>query len=222
MSWWDSIDTVTSFHNFIKISAIALVLLTAIVAFLVFKTGNRKEFLERIAARENDEAMQQQIDEANTKTLKAEKDAAEAMTKVAKADSTLQAEMEKEREAEEFRRKPPEFNADLKVTKEGQYFVEVISMNNVPFKYNFLIRTKDKKQISGVPFTFAEFHPLSLGKNASTKARFDKKKVVDNYLELWFRFESLYASEFLNMPGHKGEIIKKYRIAGNGVLIPLQ
>ena len=117
------------------------------------------------------------------------------------------------REKEESTRKntPPSVEVKLGRGSSGKILLEILAENKVPFRADWLLVTKSNRVVSPIMIEKPEFFPTEEKPRFLYPVTINDEKVVDNYIELRFKFESLYSAE-LNHPDHlKGEITAKYR-----------
>lgn len=130
--------------------------------------------------------------------------------------------------AEERRRTPPKLDAYLTPVGAGRVRVTIVSENLIPFEFRYVIVTKPKNPTGNgeivAPFALgmAKIYPNQDRKVFSEDVEINNEKVQGSYLELRFVWRSLVADE-LNLPGHTGEIVRKYKVANNyAELVPAQ
>lgn len=89
--------------------------------------------------------------------------------------------------------------------------LEIDAQNKIPFKADWLVATKRNVVVSGILMAKQEIFPTEQKRRFLFKVSINDDKILDNYVELRFSFESLYSAE-LNNPAHlRGKIVKKYR-----------
>jgi hypothetical protein len=130
---------------------------------------------------------------------------------------------EQEAENERIKHTAPIITVGLtSVPEHGKVMEYVESKNLVPFEYRYVITTEENLIVAGVPLVFTKVYPKS-GPKGSQFYSIDQlqwERIKNNYLEFHFTFQSLSYEE-LRLPGHSATIIRKYRIAPDGVLHPL-
>ena len=108
-----------------------------------------------------------------------------------------------------------------KSVQPGKISLLINASNETPFKANWLIVTENKRVVSGIFFEKLKLFPSEKKKEFLYEVIINDDKVVNNYIELRFNFESIFSSE-LNNPEHlKGNIIKKYKYV-QGNIFPLE
>jgi hypothetical protein len=122
-------------------------------------------------------------------------------------------EQEKENQLKILMQTTPEVNAYLRPTNEGKYIVDISSENLVPFSAKWLIVTKNNKVISGVMMSNAKFHPTLNQNSWRYKININGNEVIDNFVELRFRFRSAFYAKMGKPDYLKGERIRKYIIS---------
>ena len=97
--------------------------------------------------------------------------------------------------------------------------LELEAQNDIPFKVNWYVLTRDNKVASGIPIERIEVVPSATQRRFLFPLQINDDAVVDDYVEIVVNFESAYSAE-LNHPDHlKGTIRKRYRYSG-GKLFP--
>ena len=98
--------------------------------------------------------------------------------------------------------------------------LELVAKNEIPFTARWLVVTEGDSVVSGIMIEDLEIHPTKEKRRFLIRVPINDEKVRGNYIELRFKFNSLYAAE-LNDPTYlKGEIVKKYRFL-DGFISPL-
>lgn len=115
---------------------------------------------------------------------------------------------------EAFKRTPPDIGVSIK-TKEpsGEFVVVIEPRNKIPFEFQWVIVTKDDQIISGIPLEWGKVYP-KVSNRFFDRAEFDTSKVVDNYIELRFKYRSLYAQE-VQGADLTGRTIKNYVLSAD-------
>jgi len=203
--WWDSVETVGKLNDGIKIAAIVLLAVTLVAAVLAFVAEKRLSGLQARAAK----ALQGRVDAAeqvvrNAEARRAEEERAQALAK--------------QRE-EQRRRTPPALDAYLAFGEQSQNLRLVIdAKNDIPFMYRVVIVTERNLIVSGIQLEDAELYPATSAKKRwSGKADIDREKVINDYVELRFTYESLYSAELGDPPELRGTINRKYKLVGERV-----
>jgi len=122
-------------------------------------------------------------------------------------------EQEKKKQLNILMQTAPEVNAHLRRTIEGKYNVDITAENLVPFIAKWLVVTKNDKVISGVMMANTEFHPTEHQNAWKYKININSDEIIDNFVELRFRFRSAFYAK-MGKPNYlKGERIRKYVIS---------
>ncbi len=110
-----------------------------------------------------------------------------------------------------FRDTPPEFDVFLARSEPSSRIVIVIDTKNmIPFEARWTVLTKNNMLVSGLLLETPEIRPTKPGERISWPVNIHDAKVVDDYLELNFSFQSVYF-EIEGRPDHlKGEITKSF------------
>ena len=118
----------------------------------------------------------------------------------------------RERAATERKNTPPLISARMGLSSSsGELRLEVNCMNDIPFDTNWTVVTRDNQLVSGFPLEKVRVVPKEDRTRFMYRVSINEEKVVDDYIELSFRYESAYSSE-LNNPAHlSGEIVEKYK-----------
>jgi hypothetical protein len=109
---------------------------------------------------------------------------------------------------------PPELDVSIKTAEpSGELLVVIEPRNKVPFEYQWLIVTKKDVVVSGIMLDWGKVYPSKLDKKyVFDKAKFSMDRVVDNFVELRFKFRSVYAAEESD-PNLSGKLIRPYLLS---------
>ncbi len=91
--------------------------------------------------------------------------------------------------------------------------------NTIPFKASWYIVTEKNLLVSPFMTSQIEIFPSEDNKRFSKEITINSEKVLNQYIELRFRYESIYSGELNDPPHLRGEIRKKYRFV-NGRILP--
>ena len=106
-----------------------------------------------------------------------------------------------------------------KSDRTGKILLVIIAGNQIPFKTSWHVVTENNMVVSGILLEKPEVFPTEEKKRFLQEVIINDDKVVNNYIELRFSFESIYYAE-LNNPEHlKGNLVKKYRYV-EGYIFP--
>jgi hypothetical protein len=91
--------------------------------------------------------------------------------------------------------------------------------NLVPFRARWTVVTEKDRIVAGIMIQDHEVHPTENRKRFTAKAGINPEQVVNEYVELRFRYVSIYAPEFGNPKELSAAINQKYRY-NNGNVYP--
>ncbi len=203
--WWDSLQTVNKFNDGIKVALIVFGALTVVASVLAYVVGKRVSALQAAAT----QVLQGRVDSAEQAVRNAE---------VRRAEEERAQTLAKQRE-EQRRRTPPALDAYLAFGEQSQQLLVVIdAKNDIPFKYRSVIVTERNLIVSGIQLEDGEIYPVTNTKKRwSEKANIHRDKVLNEYVELRFSYESLYSAELGYPEELRGTITHKYRLLGDRV-----
>ena len=124
------------------------------------------------------------------------------------------------REREEVTRKntPPSMDVKLGLSENtGKLMLEISANNEIPFRASWLVATNRDQLVSGILIEKPEIFPTEERRRFIYPVTINDDKVVDNYMELRFSFESLYSAELNHPKSLGGEIRKMYRYVGGQI-----
>jgi hypothetical protein len=137
------------------------------------------------------------------------------LDEIEKGVSNIQNELTKkkqqEEEAERIKHTAPMIQVWLTGVEKGNVMVHVKSENLIPFEYNYKIVTENNLIVSAIPTLMSKLYPTASNDLFYNVEELHSGQITNNYLELRFRFMSLSYEE-LQLPGHAGTLIRKYRI----------
>ena len=90
--------------------------------------------------------------------------------------------------------------------------------NEIPFKANWLVVTENDQLVSPLMTGQEEIFPTKDKRRFSTEITINADKVTNEYIELRFRYESVYSGEMNDPPHLRGEITEKYRFSNGQIL----
>ena len=90
--------------------------------------------------------------------------------------------------------------------------------NEIPFRANWLVVTENDQLVSPFMTGQEEIFPTKDKRRFSTEITINAEKVINEYIELRFRYESIYSGEMSDPPHLRGEIREKYRFANEQIL----
>lgn len=101
----------------------------------------------------------------------------------------------------------------------GKKLLVMDTENAIPFRANWLIVTEKNQLVSPFMTSQKEIFPTEDNKRFSAEITINSEKVLNRYIELRFRYESIYSGELNDPPHLRVEIRKKYRFV-NGQILP--
>ena len=90
--------------------------------------------------------------------------------------------------------------------------------NAIPFRASWLVVTEKDQVVSPIMTGQVDIFPTEDNKRFSTEITINSERVVNQYIELRFRYESIYSGELHDPPHLRGEIRKKYRFVDGQIL----
>ena len=137
--------------------------------------------------------------------------------------STIQSELEikkhQEEEAERIRRTAPLIDPYLQPVN-GKVYLYMKSNNLIPYEFQYFIVNSSSTILGGFPIAMQAVYPKAGDDLKYIVKDIDLKAIPDHYIELRFNFQSLSYDE-LQLPGHAGQIIRKYKIGNDGTSLEL-
>ena len=103
-------------------------------------------------------------------------------------------------------------------TTSGKKLLVMDTENAIPFRASWLVVTEKNQVVSPIMTSQAEIFPKEDNKRFSAEITINSEKVVNQYIELRFRYESIYSGELNDPPHLRGEISKKYRFVDGQIL----
>lgn len=207
--WWNSVETVGKINDWIKIVILIFGVMTVAASILGFVVSRRLSTLNA----EETKSLQRRVDTAELAFEADEQRRAEEERVTA-----LERQREKQR-----RRTPPALDAYLAFGEESQQLLVVVdAKNDIPFKCWWVVVTEKDRIVTGIQTEYVEVYPESNNKKRWTeKANIERDKIVNDYIELRFRYESLYSAELGSPQELQGKIIHKYKLVGDRA-VPLE
>jgi hypothetical protein len=150
-------------------------------------------------------------------------DTSEALAFLIERVKALEEQMttvEREREAmqknqqqhELLRRTAPEVDARLVRSVKGEYVVVIQAKNLVPFFARWLIVTKKDHVVSGIMMGEEKLHPTPNQMLWRYRMNVKTDEIEDNFVELRFRFKSVFSAEMGNPTYLKGKMVRAYNL----------
>ena len=103
-------------------------------------------------------------------------------------------------------------------TNTGKKILVMDTENAIPFRANWLVVTEKDRIVSSIMTSKIEIFPTEDNKRFSAEITINNERVVNQYIELRFRYESIYSGELNDPPHLRGEIRKKYRFVDGQIL----
>jgi hypothetical protein len=122
-------------------------------------------------------------------------------------------------EAEAVRKRtPPDLDAYLATSERtGELLVVIDVKNEIPVRAHWVIITDNNQLVSRIITQDVEIYLSQDQTRSTSSAKIDNAKVLSDFVELRFRFESVYSAELGNPPNLKGEVVRSYRFKGGRV-----
>ena len=102
--------------------------------------------------------------------------------------------------------------------RSGKKLLIMDTENEIPFKANWLIVTENDQLVSPFMTGQEEIFPTKDKRRFSAEITINAEKVINEYIELRFRYESIYSGEMNDPPHLRGEITERYRFAYGQIL----
>jgi len=131
----------------------------------------------------------------------------------------LETKQHQEEDAERIRRTAPLIDAYLQPV-DGKVYLYMKSKNLIPYEFRYFIVDSSNHVLGGFPIAMQAIYPKAGDDLKYIVKDIDLKGIPDHYIELWFAFQSLSYDE-LQLPGHAGEIIRKYKISNDATSLEL-
>jgi hypothetical protein len=141
----------------------------------------------------------------------------EIQTGVSYIKGQLAEQQHENNEAERLRRTAPEIDPYLVAAENGKVYLYMRSKNLIPFQFHYFIVKSNNDVVGGFPIGDQTVYPTQSTALHYVPKDIDLDQIADHYIELRFWFKSLSDDE-LHLPGHDGEIIRKYKITQDGKL----
>jgi hypothetical protein len=118
----------------------------------------------------------------------------------------------------ERKKTPPLIDVKMRASSSpNQLVVLWESKNLIPFECQWTVVTHDRR-VGTIPIEWIKIYPTAEDKKFHSIEDIDRQKVIDGYIEIRFRYRSIYAAE-MNIPELSGEIVQTYKIAEDGSLV---
>jgi hypothetical protein len=131
-------------------------------------------------------------------------------------NAQIMAVQQERQQAEVIRRTAPDINPFLRIRADGRLFVMIDCRNLVPFEFKSIITRPDGTLIHiEIPLEMSKVYPASGNTLFNQETSINVKEVAGGDIELRFDFKSLSSDE-LKLPGHRGRIVRKYRVSIDG------
>ena len=100
----------------------------------------------------------------------------------------------------------------------GKKLLVMDTENTIPFRASWLIVTEKDQVVSPIMIGQEEIFPTEDNKRFSAEITINSDKVVNQYIELRFQYESIYSGELNDPPHLRGTIRKEYRFVDGRIL----
>ena len=101
----------------------------------------------------------------------------------------------------------------------GKTLLQITAKNDIEFNANWLVTTRNNTVVS--PIMTSQFHVVpSATPVIKTPVTINDDRVVDEYIELRFHYQSIHSAELGNPKHLRGEITLPYRYADGRVYMP--
>ena len=101
----------------------------------------------------------------------------------------------------------------------GRTLLQVTAKNGIEFNATWLVTTRNDTVVS--PIMTSQFHVVTSATPVfKTPVTINDDRVVDEYIELRFRYESVHSAELGNPEHLRGEITLPFRYAEGRVYLP--
>ncbi len=109
-----------------------------------------------------------------------------------------------------FRRTPRELKASLELVGVDDFRVFIDSLKQVPFEFQWRLVTKNDLLVGGIPLDWSEVYPDKTPQRFNQRvASVNWEDIVDDFVELRFRWRSVYAAE-QRTSNLEGSLVRKY------------
>jgi hypothetical protein len=116
---------------------------------------------------------------------------------------------------------PPQVEAYLATSERtGEVLVVMDAKNLIPWRARWSIVTENSQVVAGSMLEDREIHPAQDQTRFTAKAGINMAQVANEYVELRFRYESIYAAEVGHPADLRREIVQRYRLK-EGKVYPL-
>lgn len=103
----------------------------------------------------------------------------------------------------------------------GRLIIVIDAKNEIPFRADWLVVTTNDRLVSPLMMGKDEFFPTRKNQRFKFYVTLNNEKIVEDYIELRFRYESSFFRELGKPPHLKGEIVKRYRFL-NSRIYPIE
>ena len=196
-----------------------------VLPILAALAAGARYYVERYEKTLSAQATTAEIQQARDDVTVARSEIADARDRQRKAEdalSKLEVSDAETKRAEEalaaLKRTPPKINVYLANSERtGELRVVIDAENLVPFRARWAIVTEKNRHVAGIMLADHEIYPAPDRKRFSTKADINPDQVSNDYLELRFRYESIYANELGNPKELSSAVVQKYRYKDGAV-----
>ena len=101
----------------------------------------------------------------------------------------------------------------------GKTLLQITAKNDIEFNASWLVTTRNNTVVS--PIMTSQFHVVpSATPVIKTPVTINDDRVIDEYIELRFHYQSIHSAELGNPEHRRGEITLPYRYADGRVYLP--
>ena len=196
-----------------------LLWISIVLPILAALAAGARYYVERYEKKLSGQLTTAEIQQAQEQASFARSEVAEARDKQQQAEAAVSklesSAAESARAAEALaalKRTPPKVNAYLATSeRSGELLVVMDAENLVPFRARWAIVTEKDRIVAGIMIEDHEIYPTKDRKRFTVKAGINPEQVVNDYVELRFRYASMYAAELGNPKELSAEVVQKYR-----------
>ncbi len=142
--------------------------------------------------------------------------------------TTIASEKEAKKKEEQTKRTPPIITLWLTMTDTPnpdlrRFTLYMKPLNPIPFEFDWLLTTKDGIMlVASITIEWGRIFPTPNADNYYDSKEMPINKVKDNYIELVFKYRSIYMKE-LNLPELRGERKLQFQLSEDKhSLLPIQ
>ena len=100
----------------------------------------------------------------------------------------------------------------------GKKLLVMDTKNSIPFSATWLVVTEKDRIVSPLMTSSQEIFPTKDDQRFSAEITINEEQVKNQFIELRFRYESIYSGELNDPPHLRGEVRQKYRFVDGRIL----